>query len=158
MPKVTPFLWFDAQVEEVANFYMSVFKNGKILEELRYNEDENLPGGRVTTATIELEGMRFIAFNGGPYFSFTEAFSFSVDCETQEEVDYYWERLTADGGQESMCGWLKDKYGLSWQIVPRRLMEFLADEDEAKVTRVRDVMLQMHKLDISALEEAYRGN
>lgn len=158
MPKITPFLWFDGQAEEAANFYVSVFKNGKILEVSRYGEDENGSGGHVITATFELEGQRFVGLNGGPQFPFTEAVSFSVDCETQEEVDYYWERLTADGGEESMCGWLKDKYGLSWQIVPRALLEMMSDEDEAKAARVRDAMLQMRKIDVPTLQEAYHGN
>ncbi len=157
MPKITPFLWFDDQAEEAANFYVSVFKNGKILEVSRYGEDESLPGGHVITVTFELEGQRFVGLNGGPQFPFTEAVSFSVDCETQAEVDYYWERLTSDGGEESMCGWLKDKYGLSWQIVPRALMEMLSDKDEARAARVRDAMLQMRKIDVPALEKAYHG-
>ncbi len=156
MPKITPFLWFDDQAEEAANFYVSVFKNGKIIEVSRYGDDESLPGGKVMTVSFELEGQRFVGLNGGPRFSFSEAVSFVVDCETQEEVDYYWERLT-EGGEESMCGWLKDKYGLSWQIVPKALMELMSDEDEEKATRVRNAMLQMRKIDVPALQRAYDG-
>ena len=154
MQKITPFLWFDNQAEEAANFYVSVFKNSKVLSVIRYGDAGPGPKGSVMTVAFELEGQKFTALNGGPLFKFTEAVSFVVNCESQEEVDYFWEKLTADGGRESQCGWLKDKYGLSWQIVPTRLIELLQDKDAAKSQRVMQAMLQMKKIDISKLEQA----
>jgi predicted 3-demethylubiquinone-9 3-methyltransferase (glyoxalase superfamily) len=154
MQKITPFLWFDNQAEEAVNFYTSIFKNSKFGSITRYGEGGPGSEGTVMTATFQLEGQEFIALNGGPQFKFTEAISFSVDCETQEEVDYYWERLS-EGGEEQPCGWLKDKYGLSWQIIPSVLGEMLNDPDPAKSQRVMEAMLQMKKIDIETLRQAY---
>jgi len=154
MPKITPFLWFDTQAEEAANLYVSLFKNSKILSVSRYGEAGPGPKGSVMTITFELDGQKFIALNGGPHFKFTEAISFSVDCKTQEEVDEYWSKLSA-GGEEGPCGWLKDKYGLSWQIVPTVLGELLSDPDPQKSKRVMTAMMQMKKIDISGLKRAY---
>jgi predicted 3-demethylubiquinone-9 3-methyltransferase (glyoxalase superfamily) len=136
MQKITPFLWFDNQAEEAAKFYTSVFKNAKLGKVTRYGEAGPGPAGSVLTASFEIEGMEFTALNGGPIYKFTEAVSFVVNCETQEEVDHCWERLTADGGKEVQCGWLKDKFGLSWQIVPAVLPRLLNDPDAAKANRV----------------------
>ena len=152
--KITPFLWFDQQAEEAAKFYVSIFKNSKILSASRFGEAGPGPKGSAMTVTFELDGQRFIALNGGPHFKFTEAISFLVDCKTQEEVDEFWERLL-EGGQESQCGWLKDKYGLSWQIIPTILGELLSDPDPEKSQRVMKAMLKMKKMDIKSLEEAY---
>jgi predicted 3-demethylubiquinone-9 3-methyltransferase (glyoxalase superfamily) len=156
MQKITPFLWFDNNAEEAMNFYTSVFKDSKQVKVSRYPEGAPAPAGSVMVAEFELEGQRFIALNGGPQFKFTEAVSFVVNCETQEEVDYYWSRLTADGGAESMCGWLKDKFGLSWQITPA-IMYKLYSGDPASAQRVMQAMLQMKKLDIQKLQDAYEG-
>src|SRR5437899_3013669 len=160
MQKITPFLWFDDKAEEAATFYTSVFKNSKIGKIARYDESgekaSGRPKGSVMTVEFELEGQEFVALNGGPMFKFTEAISFVVNCETQEEVDYYWSRLSA-GGEESRCGWLKDKFGLSWQVVPTVLIEMLADKDTAKAKRVMHAMLQMDKIDIPTLKKAYDG-
>lgn len=156
MQKITPFLWFDHQAEEAANFYVSIFKNSKILTVRRYGDAGPGPKGSVMTLTFQLEGQEFYALNGGPVFHFTEAISLFVNCETQEEVDELWLKLTA-GGQESRCGWLKDKYGLSWQIIPSTLGEMLADKDPAKAGRVMQAMLQMSKIDIAKLQRAYDG-
>jgi predicted 3-demethylubiquinone-9 3-methyltransferase (glyoxalase superfamily) len=161
MQKITPFLWFDNNAEEALNFYVSIFKNSKVGKVTRYNEASakaaGRPKGSVMTMEFQLEGQNFVAINGGPHFKFTEAISFVVDCETQDEVDYFWEKLTADGGQESQCAWLKDKYGLSWQIVPRVLIEMLQDKDAQKAQRVMEAMLQMRKIDIATLKRAYEG-
>lgn len=156
MQKITPFLWFNDNAEEAMDFYTSVFKEAKAGNVVRLN---NVPGqqGQVLTATLELLGQKFTLLNGGPKFQFTEAVSFVVNCESQEEVDYYWERLTAGGGKESMCGWLKDKFGLSWQIVPSALPKLLADKDAAKAGRVMNAMLQMRKIDLPTLQQAYDG-
>jgi predicted 3-demethylubiquinone-9 3-methyltransferase (glyoxalase superfamily) len=158
MQKITPFLWFDNQAEEAVNFYVSTFKNSEIRHITRYDEESakasGKPEGSVMTIDFQLAGQDFIALNGGPEFKFTEAISFSVDCKTQEEVDEFWEKLSA-GGEEGPCGWLKDKYGLSWQIVPRVLVDMLHDKDAEKVKRVTHAMLQMKKLDIAALQQAY---
>ena len=155
--KITPFLWFDDKAEEAANFYTSIFKNSKIGKTTRYDEEAGeatgRPAGSVMTVEFELEGQQFVGLNGGPMFKFTEAISFVVNCETQEEVDYYWERLSA-GGKEVQCGWLKDKFGLSWQIVPTVLGELLSDKDAAKAQRVMTAMLKMVKLDIKKLKQA----
>lgn len=156
MQKITPFLWFDDKAEEAMNFYVSVFKNSKIGSVTRYGEVGPGPKGTVMTATFQLDGQEFIALNGGPHFKFTEAISFSVDCKTQEEVDELWEKLS-EGGQKSRCGWLKDKYGLSWQIVPTVLNELLGDKDPEKSKRVMQAMLQMDKIEIKTLKQAAAG-
>ena len=156
MQKITPFLWFDNQAEEAANFYVSIFKNSKILGVSHFGEAGPGPAGTVLTVTFELDGQEFTALNGGPHFTFTEAISFFVNCETQQEVDELWAKLTA-GGEESMCGWLKDKYGLSWQIVPRVLLELMQDKDPLKAKRVTEAMLQMRKINIAKLQQAYEG-
>jgi predicted 3-demethylubiquinone-9 3-methyltransferase (glyoxalase superfamily) len=152
--KITPFLWFDNQAEEAINFYTSVFKNSKIGRIARYGAEGPGPKGTVMTISFTLDGQEFVALNGGPAFKFTEAISFVVTCETQEEVDEYWKKLT-EGGQEVQCGWLKDKYGLSWQIVPTVLPELLTDKDGGKAKRVMHAMMQMVKIDIAALKQAY---
>jgi predicted 3-demethylubiquinone-9 3-methyltransferase (glyoxalase superfamily) len=154
MPKITPFLWFNDQAEEAMNFYTAIFKNSKITSVSRYGEGGPGPQGSVMTATFELDGQEFMALNGGPLFTFTEAISFFVNCETQAEVDELWEKLT-EGGEESQCGWLKDKFGLSWQIVPSVLGELLNDPDAEKAGRVMNAMLQMKKIDIAGLRAAY---
>lgn len=158
MQKITPFLWFNDQAEEAAKFYASVFKRSKILNVTRYPEDaanrSSRPAGSVMTVVFEMEGQRFIALNGGPYFKFTEAVSFVVHCKTQAEVDRFWKKLSA-GGKAGPCGWLKDKYGLSWQIVPAILGELLSSKDAARTRRVMQAILQMRKLDIKALKRAY---
>ena len=157
MKKITPFLWFDNQAEEAMNFYVSVFKNSRILGVSRYGDMGPGPKGQVMTATFELNGQEFTALNGGPvHFGFTEAISFYVDCETQQEVDDLWEKLTKEG-EPGPCGWLKDKYGLSWQIVPSALGEMLGDEDPEKASRVMQAMLKMSKLDVAVLRQAYEG-
>jgi len=159
--KITPFLWFDDQAEEAANFYVSIFKNSAIGKVARYSEagKETTGGtpGKVMTVEFTLEGQRFTALNGGPHFKFTEAVSFMVGCEDQEEVDLFWSKLTSGGGQESQCGWLKDRFGLSWQIVPRVLPELIADKDRVKAARAMEAMLKMKKLDIAALKRAHAG-
>jgi predicted 3-demethylubiquinone-9 3-methyltransferase (glyoxalase superfamily) len=161
MQKIKPFLWFDNQAEAAANLYTSIFKNSNVGEITRYDEAaaqaSGRPAGSAMTVEFELEGQRFVGLNGGPIFKFTEAVSFAVSCETQEEVDYFWNKLTADGGAESQCGWLKDKFGLSWQIVPKILPELLKDKDAAKAHRVMKAMLQMKKIDIAKLKEAAAG-
>jgi predicted 3-demethylubiquinone-9 3-methyltransferase (glyoxalase superfamily) len=154
MQKITPFLWFDNQAEEAANFYISIFKNSAIKEVVRYGEAGPGPAGSAMTVSFELEGQAFTALNGGPIFKFTEAISFYVNCQSQAEVDELWARLT-EGGEEGQCGWLKDKFGLSWQIVPNRLIELLGDPDPAKANRVMEAMLQMQKIDVPTLEQAY---
>ena len=154
MQKITPFLWFNDQAEEAMNFYTAIFKNSKIGSVSRYGEGGPGQPGSVMTATFELDGQEFMALNGGPLFTFTEAISFFVNCETQAEVDELWEKLT-EGGEESQCGWLKDKYGLSWQIVPSALGELLNDPDAEKAGRVMNAMLQMKKIDIAGLRAAY---
>jgi len=152
--KITTFLWFDNNAEEAANFYVSVFKNSRIIETTRYTEVGPGPKGSVMTVGFELDGQVFTALNAGPTFKFTEAISLVVHCQSQEEIDYYWNKLTADGGQESQCGWVKDKYGLSWQITPDALLKLIKDSDGAKVNRVMQAMMQMKKLDIKTLEQA----
>ena len=158
--KISSCLWFDDKAEEAAKFYSSIFKNAKIGKTTRYDEEASQASGRplgsVMTVEFQLEGQQFLALNGGPIFKFTEAVSFIVNCETQEEVDYFWSRLSA-GGEESRCGWLKDKFGLSWQVVPIVLVEMLADKDPAKAKRVTHAMLQMDKIDIPTLKKAYNG-
>jgi predicted 3-demethylubiquinone-9 3-methyltransferase (glyoxalase superfamily) len=154
MQKVTPFLWFDNNAEEAMKFYTSVFKNSKIGKVTRYPEGSPAPAGSVMTGTFEIEGQEFIVLNGGPMFKFNESISFVVNCETQDEVDHYWNKLTADGGQEVQCGWLKDKFGLSWQIVPTILPKLLGDPDRAKGKRVMQAMLKMKKIHIEGLQRA----
>ena len=155
--KITPFLWFDDKAEEAINLYISVFKNGKIKSITRYNNDA-IPGmeGKVLTAVFELFGQEFLAFDAGPQFKFNEAISLMVRCTDQDEVDDLWTKLTKDG-EESMCGWLKDKYGLSWQIVPTALPRMLRDPDPAKVKRVMEAMMKMRKIDTNILQQAYDG-
>jgi predicted 3-demethylubiquinone-9 3-methyltransferase (glyoxalase superfamily) len=149
--KITPFLWFDNQAEEAMNYYVSVFKNSKVLGITPG------PNGIASSVNFDLEGQEFIGLNAGPQFKFNESISFLVDCKTQEEVDYLWNTLTADGGEESMCGWLKDKYGLSWQIIPSALGEMLGDKDPEKANRVMQSMLKMQKIIIVDLQKAYDG-
>jgi len=153
MQKITPFLWFDQNAEEAVKFYISVFKKGKIVNIARYPEGAPGPEGSAMTVEFQLFGQNFVALNGGPDFKFTEAISFMVNCRTQREVDYYWKKLTA-GGKEVQCGWLKDKYGLSWQIVPTVLMDLLNSKDRAKSARVMQAMLAMVKIDIKRLKKA----
>ncbi|MEV4555410.1 VOC family protein [Kitasatospora sp. NPDC049285] len=155
--KITTFLWFDHQALEAAEFYVSVFRDGKVLEVQRYSDVGPGEAGKVMVVTFELFGQRFRALNGGPIFTFNESISLEVDCADQAEVDRYWEALTADGGQPSQCGWLKDRYGLSWQIVPRRMMELLSDPDPDRTRRAMAAMLTMTKLDVAALEAAANG-
>lgn len=152
--KITPFLWFDQQAEEAARFYTSIFPNSKILKVVRHGEAGPGPAGSVMVVEFELEGQKFAALNGGPHFKFTEAVSFVVNCETQKEVDHYWTELSA-GGKEIECGWLKDKYGLAWQVVPTLLLKLLGDPDPAKSQRVMKAMLNMKKFDTHQLQEAY---
>ena len=158
MQKITPFLWFDHQAEEAAKFYTSIFKNSKVGRIFRYNEQAGektgRPAGSVLTVEFEIEGQKFVALNGGPLFKFNESISFVVNCDSQEEVDYFWEKLTADGGKESACGWLKDKFGLSWQVVPTVLIDMLHHDDSEKSEQVMEAMLQMKKIDIKTLKEA----
>jgi predicted 3-demethylubiquinone-9 3-methyltransferase (glyoxalase superfamily) len=156
MQKITPFLWFDNKAEEAMNFYVSVFKNSKVVGVSRYGDAGPGPKGSVMTATFEIEGQRFIALNGGPTFTFTPAISLFVNCETQQEVDDLWAKLSA-GGREDRCGWLQDKYGLSWQIIPSTLMDLMQDKDPEKSKRVMQAMLQMVKIDIAGLKKAYAG-
>jgi predicted 3-demethylubiquinone-9 3-methyltransferase (glyoxalase superfamily) len=150
MPTMTPFLWYDTQAEEAMNLYASIFKNSKVISVNRAN-------GKVMSVQFELEGQRFTALNGGPLFKFTEATSFFVGCETQAEVDELWDKLIADGGAPGQCGWLKDTFGLSWQVVPNVLLQMLNDNDPAKSTAVMNAMLKMRKLDIKGLQQAYDG-
>jgi predicted 3-demethylubiquinone-9 3-methyltransferase (glyoxalase superfamily) len=157
MQKITPFLWYDTQAEEAMNFYVSVFPNSKVLSVARYPKGAPAPEGTVMTASFELNGTEFTALNGGPHFKFTEAVSFVVKCADQKEIDYYWDKLTSGGGQPSQCGWLKDRFGLSWQIYPPILGELLSDKDRAKANRVMAAMMQMTKIDIQALKDAAKG-
>jgi predicted 3-demethylubiquinone-9 3-methyltransferase (glyoxalase superfamily) len=162
MQKISPCLWFDDQAEQAVNFYCGIFKNSKILEILHYDKASAQASGQsegsVLTVTFELDGQKFMALNGGPIFKFTEAVSFMIPCDTQEEIDYYWEKLTADGGEESQCGWLKDKYGMSWQVYPAIIDKMLMDKDRAKAGRAMQAMLTMRKFDIAALESAFEKN
>jgi predicted 3-demethylubiquinone-9 3-methyltransferase (glyoxalase superfamily) len=156
MQKITPFLWFDSNAEEAVNFYVSIFKNSKVGKVTRYGESGPGKKGTVMSVTFQLDGQEFFALNGGPLFKFTPAISFFVNCKTQEEVDDLWERLSA-GGRKDRCGWLVDKYGLSWQIIPSVLGEMLGDKDAERSQRVMKAMLQMDKLDIATLQAAYAG-
>ena len=159
MQKITPFLWFNENAEEAARFYATVFKKSKVGAIARYDEAgekvSGRPAGSVMTVEFQIEGQDFIALNGGPMFKFNESISFFVNCENQAEVDALWAKLTADGGEESMCGWLKDKYGLSWQIIPKALGELMGDPDPVKAQRVTQAMLQMKKIDVDGLQRAY---
>jgi len=158
--KITPFLWFEDQAEEAANFYVSIFENSRIVNVTRYNEASARAAGRragsVMTVAFVLDGQEFTALNGGPIFKFSEATSFVVHCQSQKEVDHFWERL-ADGGQEVQCGWLKDRFGVSWQVVPDAMIEMLQDQDAEKSERVMSAMLQMKKIDVDGLKKAYDG-
>ena len=156
MPKITPCLWFDTEGEDAARFYTSVFPNSRIVDVARYGEAGPRPEGTVMTVQFELDGQEFVALNGGPDFTFNEAISFQVDCRDQEEVDAYWSALS-EGGEEGPCGWLKDRFGLSWQIVPRALPELLSDPDREKSQRVMAAMLKMKKIEIDSLERAAAG-
>jgi predicted 3-demethylubiquinone-9 3-methyltransferase (glyoxalase superfamily) len=153
MSSITPFLWFDTEAEEAAEFYTSVFPSSRILEVSRYGEGAPGPAGTVMTVSFELDGLEFVALNGGPQYSFTEAISLQVSCRDQDEVDAYWSKLS-DGGEEGPCGWLKDRFGLSWQIVPTRLPELLGDPDREKAQRAMQAMLSMRKIEIAELERA----
>jgi predicted 3-demethylubiquinone-9 3-methyltransferase (glyoxalase superfamily) len=153
MQKIAPCLWFDAEAEEAARFYTSVFPNSRVVDVSHYGSAGPRPEGMVMTVTFELGGQRFVALNGGPEFTFTEAISFEVNCDTQQEVDTFWSTLS-EGGEEGPCGWLKDRYGVSWQIVPKALLELLADPDREKSQRVMSAMLQMKKIEIDELEQA----
>ena len=156
MQKITPFLWFDNQAEEAVNFYTSIFKNSKVGKVSRYGDAGPGPKGAVLTASFVLDGQEFIALNGGPKYKFTPAISFVVPCETQQEIDHYWSKLSA-GGRTDQCGWLADKFGVSWQVVPTLLGQLMSDKDSQKSERVMKALLQMTKLDIDALKSAYEG-
>jgi len=156
MKKITPFLWFNNQAEEAMNFYVSIFKDSKVLSVTRYGDAGPGPKGSVMVANFEIEGQQFTALNGGPNYTLTPAISFVVHCKTQDEVDWYWEKLSA-GGQKVQCGWLTDKFGLSWQVVPNALLEMLQDKDPEKSNRVMKAMLEMTKIDIARLKQAYEG-
>ena len=153
MSKITPFLWFDNNLEEAITLYTSVFKNSKVTNMVRYGEGGPGNAGTVMTASFELEGQKFTGLNGGPHFKFTEAVSFYINCETQEEIDYYWDKLS-EGGEESRCGWLKDKFGLSWQVIPNVLGELLGHPDRQKANNAMQAMMKMQKLDIATLKKA----
>jgi len=155
MQKISSCLWFDTQAEEAAKFYVSVFKNSKLGDITHYGDGAPMPKGTVMTVTFTIDGQDFMALNGGPLFKFTEAISFSVNCETQEEIDMYWDKLTSGGGQPVQCGWLKDKYGLSWQIVPSAISKWIGGSDPARSSRVMQALLGMVKLDIQKLQQAY---
>lgn len=163
MPKINSWLWFDANAQEAAEFYTSIFPNSTIVETLKYpehvapGESVPYPPGAVSSVEFVLDGTRFFGLNGGPVFTFSEAVSFEIECADQNEVDYYWDALRAGGGQESECGWLKDRFGLSWQVVPRRLNELVADPDPEVVRRAFEAMLTMRKIDVAALEKAVRA-
>lgn len=157
MQLITPFLWFDNNAEEAMNFYVSVFKNSRAGRVTRYGAAGPGPAGSVMTVEFELDGQKFVGLNGGPHFKFNEAVSFTVRCETQEEIDYYWDKLS-EGGQTSRCGWLKDKFGLSWQVEPRILGDLMADKDPEKAKRVMEAMLKMDKIDIEPIRRVYEGN
>ncbi|MGA4838026.1 VOC family protein [Streptomyces sp. G45] len=157
MPRITPNLWFDTQALEAAEFYVSVFPNSEVTNVSYYGEGAPRPAGTVLTVEFGLDGQPFTAINGGPEFTFDEAVSLSIDCADQEEVDYYWSKLTADGGQESQCGWLKDKYGLSWQVIPRELGTLIGDPDPERAQRAMGAMLKMGKIDVAALRAAADG-
>ncbi len=154
MPTITPCLWFDTRAEEAANFYVTVFPNSRILEITHYGPNTPMPEGTVLTVEFELDGQRYTALNGGPQFTFDEAVSFQIDCESQADVDRYWEALTADGGEESQCGWLKDKFGVSWQVVPRELIDLIFHSDPVTGNAAMQAMMTMRKLDLAVAREA----
>lgn len=156
MQKITPFLWFDGRAEEAMKFYTSVFKNSKIISTSYWKEGSPFPKDQVMTGVMELDGMQFYVFDAGPQFKFTEATSFFIDCKTQDEIDYFWEKLS-EGGEKSQCGWLKDKFGLSWQVVPTNLLKLMQDKNTEKSGRVMQAMMKMNKLNIAELEAAYEG-
>ena len=157
MQKIMPFLWFDSEAEEAVRFYVSLFSNASIGQIVRYGDTGPGPKGQVMTISFEIDGMRFTALNGGPQYKFTEAFSLQVGCQDQAEIDRLWEKLTGDGGEPGRCGWLKDRYGVSWQIVPSALPKYLGGSDREGAKRAMQAMLQMVKLDIAALKRAYEG-
>jgi predicted 3-demethylubiquinone-9 3-methyltransferase (glyoxalase superfamily) len=157
MPAIVPNLWFDTEALEAAEFYCSVFKNSSVGDIARYPENSPGPAGEIMTVSFELDGQRFVGINGGPQFPFTEAVSFQIDCADQAEVDYFWERLTADGGEEIQCGWLKDRFGLSWQVVPAGMEELFSDPDPERSARAMQAMLGMKKLDVAAMLAAADG-
>lgn len=156
MQKITPCLWFDNQAEEAANFYTSIFKDSKILNVARYPEGSPGPAGQVMTAEFELNGQKFLGLNGGPHFKLNEAVSFIIDCDGQEETDYYWNKLV-EGGEPSQCGWLKDKFGLSWQVTPRQLIDAMTKGTKEQSERVMQAMLKMSKIDVQKIEDAFEG-
>ncbi len=158
MPTITPCLWFDGQAEEAASFYVSIFPSSRILHVARYPENPRFEAGKVMVVKFELDGQEFIALNGGPQFKFTEAISLTINCETQAEIDHYWSRLTEGGGREVQCGWLKDRYGLSWQVTPTIIGKLMSSGDGARSARVMAAMMPMVKIDIAALQKAYDGN
>lgn len=155
--KITPMLWFDNEAEQAAEFYVGLFPDARILEVTRYGDGMPKPAGTAMVVDFEIAGQRYQALNGGPEFKFTEAVSFVVDCADQKEVDYYWDAMTADGGEESQCGWLKDKYGVSWQIIPQQLSSLIGGPDPAAAQRATQAMFGMQKLDVQALQDAYDG-
>jgi predicted 3-demethylubiquinone-9 3-methyltransferase (glyoxalase superfamily) len=157
MPRITPFLWFDTEAEEAAEFYCSIFPNSKITAVSHYTEAGPRPVGMVMTVSFVLDGQEFTALNGGPNFTFNEAISLLINCADQDEVDYYWEKLTADGGQEVECGWVRDRYGLAWQVVPEGMMDVLNSDDPARIERAMQAMFTMKKLDLAALQAAADG-
>ena len=154
-PKITPFLWFNDNAEEAAKFYTSIFRDSKILTTTRYGEAGPAPAGSVMTVKFEVAGQQFVALNGGPHFTFSEAVSFVINCDTQEEIDAFWEKLSADGGEKSRCGWLKDRFGVSWQVVPAALAEMVSADEPQRSDRVMQALLQMDKLDLRALQAAF---
>jgi len=158
MQKISPFLWFDSNAEEAVDFYVSIFEDSKIKDVSRYGDAGPGPKGQVMVMSFEIEGQEFVALNGGPRFKFTEAVSFVVHCNGQKEVDHYWDKLLEGGGQTQACGWLKDRYGLSWQIIPRRLNELIVDPDRDRARRAMEAMLKMVKIDVAELERAYSGD
>lgn len=155
MKKIVPCLWFNGKVEEALNFYTSLFKNSKVINVSYYGEGQHMPAGTILVATFEIEGQELIILNGGPAFKLSEAISLYIHCDSQEEIDFYWDKLTADGGQESVCGWVKDKFGLSWQIVPSALSQWMQAKDPKKANNVMAALMQMKKLDIKTLKQAY---
>jgi predicted 3-demethylubiquinone-9 3-methyltransferase (glyoxalase superfamily) len=157
MQKITPFLWFDNNAEEAMNFYLSVFKNSRVINTGRYGEGAPMPKGTFMVGTFSLDGQEIMVLNGGPHYKLTPAFSMVINCETQEEIDYYWDKLTADGGKPVQCGWLEDKFGVSWQVVPTILGEFFGKGDAAKTSRMMQALMGMVKLDIAGLKKAYDG-
>ena len=157
MQKITPFLWFDNNAEEAMKFYLSLFKNSRLINSSRYGEGMPMPAGTFLVGTFSLDGQEFMVLNGGPYQKLTPAFSMMINCETQDEIDYYWEKLTADGGKPVQCGWLEDKFGVSWQVTPTILGEFFSKGDAAKTNRMMQALMGMVKLDIEGLKRAYEG-